>query len=241
MWHQWLCIIILYSAYASPSKLQVFPSFSDSFLAPNNLSPNFSGFLASCESDLPVDSEGFDISSLISRQLSDLELLHTLSNTWDVEDPQNSDDLWASGLVSEPNWSSDLRDPEQFAFNENPPQNDRPSTNVCSMEPPAEGNGGWEPPWIPIDLGQPDRDCLDDDWEKFCCPLGIVPLAGTHDCIACKEYYPQPSPAWRYVNTTDNINTVDHGRQECTNLFNIYCCYPEQEDVSYHSVAATLY
>ena len=240
MQHQWVCIIILYIAYARSQNVQVSPSLSDLFLTPNNLAPDSSAFLASCKSELPVDSEGLGISSLKSRQLSDSELLHTLFNTWDLEDPQNLDDPWGSGSVGEPNWLSDLTDPEVFAFNENPPQNDRSSPDVCSMEPPTEGNGGWESPWIPIDPGQPDHDCLDDDWEKFCCPLGIVPLAGTGGCVPCKEHHIQPSPTWRYFDITDGINTVDRGRQECTNLFNIYCCYPEQEDVSYHSAAATL-
>lgn len=188
MQHRWVCIVVFYKAYASSPNVQVFPSsFSDPFLAPNNLAPDSVGFLASCGSEFPTDLEGFDISSLISRQASDSELLHTSFNIRDLEDSQHVDDLWGSDSIGEPSWLSDLTmDPGEFAFNGNLPQNDRPSSDVCSTEPPPEGNGGWEPSWIPIDPAQPDRDCLDDDWEKFCCPLGIVPLAGTDGCVACK-------------------------------------------------------
>lgn len=191
MQHRWIYIVIFYKAYARSQNVPAPPSFSDYFLIPNNLAPDPSGFLASCGSELPADSGGIDISNLISRQASDSELLHTSSDIWNLEDPQTSDDLWGSGSVGGPEWLSDLTtDPGQFAFNENPPKNDRPSSDVCSTEPPAEDNGGWKPPWVPIDPGQPDRDCLDEDWEKFCCPLGIVPLAGTNGCVACKASSP---------------------------------------------------
>ena len=238
MQHRWICIVIFYKAYASSPKFQAPPSFSDSF---NNLAPDSSGFLASCGSELPADLSGFDISNLISREVSDSGSLGTSSNMWDLEDLQNSDDLWGSGSVGEPELLSDLAtDPGQFAFNDNPPQNERPSSDFCSTEPPAKDDGGWKPPWIPIDPGQPDRDCLDDDWEKFCCPLGIFPLAGTDGCVACKA----SALAFfigKYINIADDVNIVAHGRQECTSLFNIYCCFPEQEDVSCHQGVAMLF
>lgn len=187
MQHRWICIFIFYQAYVSSQKAYAPLSFSDSFLPSNNLAQDSSGFLASCGSELPADPGGFDISNLISRQVSDSALLDSSSNMWDLEDAQNLDDLWGSASVGEPERTLDLTtDLGQFAFDGNGPQNDRPSSNVCSTEPPAEDNGKWKPPWIPIDPGQPDRDCLDDDWEKFCCPQGILPLAGTDGCVACK-------------------------------------------------------
>ena len=188
MQHRWVGLVILFKAYANSQDFQdLSPSFSDSFLTASDLVPDFSGLLAFCGSEVPANSEVFDISSLISRRASDSQLLQTSSNIWNLEDPHYTDDLWGSGSVGEPSWLSDwTMDLEQFAFNEKSPQNDRPSTDLCSAEPPPEGDGGWEPPWIPIDPNQPDRDCLDDGWEKFCCPQGITPLAGTDGCVTCK-------------------------------------------------------
>lgn len=213
MQRRWVCIILFYcGAYASAQNNQVFPSsFSDSDLAPNNIAPDSSGFLASCGSELPAGSSSFDISSLISRQVSDSDFLPAASNIgdsdflstasniggsdflpagfdiWDSEDPQNTDDLWGPGSLGEPGWLSDLTmDPEQFAFNGNPSPKDRPSKDVCSKEPQTEGNGGWKPPYVPVDPSRPDHDCLDDDWEKYCCPLGIFPMSGTDNCVECK-------------------------------------------------------
>lgn len=181
MQHRWIYIAIFYKAYASSQNLQVPPSFSDPFPTPINLTPDSFGSIGSCGSELPADSESFDVSGLIPRQASDPESLYTSTDLGDLEDPLNTEDLWSSGSVG------DLAmDPAQLNFDGITPQNDAPSKDICSAEPPAEGKGEGEPPWIPIDPGQPDRDCLDDNWDKFCCPRGIVPLIGTDGCVACK-------------------------------------------------------
>ena len=179
--------MILYPVSAGSQNHQITPSFSD-VLYPSNLMQNSLGSVVSCGSGLPVDPQSFDISGLIARTATDSEFAAASADLWDLEDVQTTDDLWSSSLPGGTNWLPDLTiDLEQLSFNENRRLNDLPSNDFCSSEEPLdEEKGGREPPWIPIDPGQPDRDCLDDDWEKFCCPLGVTPLTGTSSCVQCK-------------------------------------------------------
>lgn len=188
MQRRWICTVILHVASAGPQIHQITPSFSD-VLYPSNLIPDSLDSLVSCGLGLPADSQSFDISGLIARTATDSEFTTASADLWDLEDAQNIDNLWSSSSLGETSWLPDLTiDREQLSFNEDRRPNDLPSKDICSGEQPlAEEKGGWEPPWIPIDPGQPDRDCLDDDWEKFCCPLGVIPLVtGTSDCVQCK-------------------------------------------------------
>lgn len=153
------------------------------------MTPNIIDAALSCMGGFPADSESFDLSSLIARTDSSEEFLTPSTDIWNSEDPPNTDDLWSSASLGESDGAPATG--MILSFDDTPQQpNDAPTKDVCSREQkPDEETSKYQPPWIPIDPGQPDRDCLDDDWEKWCCPLGITPMLGTSGCVPCNASF----------------------------------------------------
>lgn len=192
---RWILILKLSKAISSPQiDFQAAAPSSLDLLDPLNSNDLSSAFLDSsvfCNSGTQDEFDAFD-NSLIARTADNPDFPAASTDLWDLEDPQTIDDLWSSGPLGETDWPLDLTMyPGEPSLNVKAPSSDAPPTDVCAVKKPAEKpaekkKGDWEPPWVPIDPEQPDRDCLDDDWEKFCCPLNIAPLAGTDGCVQCK-------------------------------------------------------
>ncbi len=154
----------------------------------------------------------------------------------DLEDPQIINDLWSHSHIGETSRSLDLTIiPGDLNFDDHLGRANRPTEDICATEEPSkEEESGWELPWVPIDPEHPDWDCLDDGWEKVCCPQGIPPITGTSSCVPCEFLLIAFSLVGSPFETNDVPRKDNPSREECIRLANIYCCYNEQEDVSCH-------
>ena len=201
MWRLWSSVAMFYVASAASADFNFDfedPS-SSNLLTPNNLTPDSYDVIVSCGTGLPADSESLDASGLFARTYSDSEFPGVSADLWDPEAPPNPDDSWSSIALGGNSWLPDLTmDPAQFNLDGEPSPKDAPPNDICAREPaPSQQQNGLQPPWTPIDPEQPDHDCLDDSWEKWCCPLGISRLIGTNGCVPCICLIRILSSSWR--------------------------------------------
>jgi hypothetical protein len=184
----WVLIFVLFKVSASPQiDFQPAASSSPDLVDPSSLSPAFLDSGVFCHSGTQDGFDTFD-NSLIARTADNSEFPAASVDLWDLEDSQTIDDLWSSGSIGETDWPLDLTMyTGELNLDEKVTPSNAPATDICAAQKsPEEEKSDWQPPWVPIDPQHPDRDCLDDDWEMFCCPLNITPLAGTAGCVECE-------------------------------------------------------